>query len=126
MTEVTFPLGGYDATEVDVTTSGYTYQKYRQAVHIGDPFVEGARLRLASVDGTYRLPVSTGNAYRISDDDVDSDPEYYGFVRADSYWYIMRITNSSNTYRYFAGTSAYATGWTNRASHSYGYWDAIF
>lgn len=50
MVETTFPLGGNDATEADVTVDDYALQRYRIAVHLADPFVEAARLRLAFVD----------------------------------------------------------------------------
>jgi len=78
-------------------------------------------------DGTeaFRQDVEL-DVYHISDDDCSADPSYFGYVRDDGSWYILKMDEASNTYRYFAGTSAYATGWTNRAAHSYGYYDVIF
>jgi len=82
---------------------------------------------ITHANGTQGFRQKVGqDRYHISDDDNASDPEYYGFTRSDGYWYILKITNSSSTYRYFAGSSAYATGWTNRAAHDYDYWDVIF
>ena len=52
------PVGELDAGYVECTYNGETLQKARQAMFIADPLVASARLRLALVDGTYRLPVS--------------------------------------------------------------------
>ena len=56
------------------------------------------------------------NSYRISDIDDDATPNYYGFLKADGSWYILKETVSAgaNTYRYVAGSSGY--NWSNRAS----------
>lgn len=61
------------------------------------------------------------DGYKISDID---DAGYFGFVRQDGAWYIMREV--SGAWRYYAGASNYSTGWTNRASHSYDYFSTIF
>ena len=58
MAEVDFPSGDLDATVVHPVVEGYTLDKSRVAFHIADPYVLDARLRLASVGGVYRLPVS--------------------------------------------------------------------
>ena len=76
-----------------------------------------------------RLP-PTGllGEYYISDKDDDTTTKYYGFVRSDGAWYIMRETTDSGDqlYRYVAGSSAYTTAWTNRATQSYDYFYTIF
>lgn len=67
--------------------------------------------------------------YFVSDrDEAVSSPNYYGFIKKDGSWYIMRQTSSSGvyTYRYVKGSSDYATNWTNRASLSYDYFYNIF
>jgi len=63
--------------------------------------------------------------YSISEiDDVGAHPHYYGFTGKGGEWYIME--ENSGSYRYFSGASNFATGWTNRASHSYDYYENIF
>jgi hypothetical protein len=89
--------------------------------------------------GTVALKDTAGNkidpaekhptdGYKISQLD-DSTPAYYGFVNKDGNWFIMR-EESSGDYRYANDTStgvgSFATGWTNRAGHTYNYFDSIF
>lgn len=62
--------------------------------------------------------------YAISDKDDDSEPNYYGYVKSDGSWYIMKELSSS--YRYAAGTSGYTTAWTGRAALSYDYFYTTF
>jgi hypothetical protein len=61
--------------------------------------------------------------YKASDMD-DSDPSYFGFIKADGGWYILKIED--NTYRYIKGDDNYSTNWTNRASLSYQLFNLIF
>lgn len=63
MAEEVHPLGSEDATVVTPTIAGYLLRKFRTAIHIADPYVLNARLRLASVEGNYRLPVSLPDSY---------------------------------------------------------------
>lgn len=64
------------------------------------------------------------DGYRINQID-DSSPAYYGFVNKDGNWFIMKEDSSGN-YRYSKGGSSFSTNWTNRASLTYDYFDAIF
>lgn len=64
--------------------------------------------------------------YKVSDIDDASTTKYYGFLDKAGNWYIMRENTTANTYRYFAGSTNYATNWTNRASLSYDYFSSIF
>lgn len=57
MAEIDSPLGSEDATEVIPATREHP-ARHRVGHYLADPYVEAARLRLASVDGTYRLPTS--------------------------------------------------------------------
>ena len=70
--------------------------------------------------------VDSLDGYKVSDVDDDGSPNYYGFLRADGAWYIIKETLSAgaNTYRYVKGASGY--NWSNRASESYDTFDAIF
>lgn len=100
--------------------------------------VAGQALIYASYDGgTNFVPVrvdSTGNlvagnelsSYIASDIDIVADSKYYGFLRSDGYWYIMKEITSAGSYRFIKGTTGYTTNWTGRAGLSYGYFDAIF
>lgn len=65
-------------------------------------------------------------AYKLSDTDTGSDPKYYGYLKADGSWYIMKETVSAESFRYVAGTTGYSTSWTGRAGLTYNYFDAIF
>lgn len=64
------------------------------------------------------------DGYKISQLD-DSTPSYYGFIRKDGAWFIMK-EESNGDYRYTKGASSFSTNWTDRASLTYGYFDAIF
>lgn len=65
-------------------------------------------------------------SYSISDIEATSTYKYFGFERSDGYWYIMRKTLATKKFEYAAGTSAYATAWTNRASQSYASYSSTF
>lgn len=64
--------------------------------------------------------------YKISDIDDASNPKYYGFLKADGGWYILKEDTTNKTYRYAKGDSDYSTAWTNRASQTYNYFDVVF
>lgn len=64
--------------------------------------------------------------YHISDQDEATTTKYYGFITKDGHWYIMQNDTVAGTYRYARGVSAYTTGWSGRASLTYGYFDVIF
>jgi hypothetical protein len=57
--------------------------------------------------------------YAINDKEATATYKYFGFQRSDGYWYIMRKTIATNKFEYVAGTSAYSTAWSNRASQTY-------
>jgi hypothetical protein len=44
---------------------------------------------------------------------------YFGFVRGDGSWVIMRETTATQTFRYAVGKSDFETAFTNRATQSY-------
>lgn len=58
----------------------------------------------------------------------NSSPAYYGFVRADGYWYIQKAETVGNvtTYTFATGSSDYETNWTGRAGLTYGRYDTKF
>lgn len=87
-----------------------------------DVISQGGYDCLASYD-----PIGNVNAlkeYAISDTDDDAEPNYFGYIKADGAWYILK--EESNTYRYVAGSSAYTTAWAARTTQSYDYFNEIF
>lgn len=67
--------------------------------------------------------------YRISDRDSAGSGgfNYYGYLKTNGSYYIMRETLSTGAYRYIKGTSDYTTNWTNRASLiGYDYFNITF
>jgi len=44
---------------------------------------------------------------------------YYGFIRANGEWAIMRENTAQSEYRFSVGGSNYSTNWTNRTSLVY-------
>ena len=67
--------------------------------------------------------------YRISDrDNVGAGGfNYYGYMKKDGNFYIMRETIATGAYRYYKGTLGnYVTDWTARASQTYDYLNVIF
>lgn len=75
------------------------------------------------------LIIDTGkptDKYAISNIEDAGTYKYFGFEDKDGNWYILRKTVATNIFLYFHGASAYSTGWTNRASHSYDTYENIF
>ncbi len=64
--------------------------------------------------------------YAISDQDVTSDPQYYGYVSSGGAWYIEQVNNANGTFRYAIGTTDYTTNWTNHAALTYKRYDQLF
>lgn len=66
--------------------------------------------------------------YKVSDVDDAGTTKYYGFLRANGYWYILQENTAvaPKTYRYTSGLSGYTTSWTGRTGLTYGYFDATF
>jgi hypothetical protein len=77
------------------------------------------------IDPAEKKPTDGYNITEIDDSGVDI---YYGFVNKDGAWYIQKEL-STGAYRYIKGTSDFTnatTGWPNRTSLSYGYFNDIF
>ena len=86
--------------------------------------------------GTVAIKDSSGNpidpaekqptdGYEVSQVDDTSIPAYYGFVDKDGNWYIAK-EGAGGEYRYYAGSSDFATNWTNRSGLQYDYFNNIF
>ncbi len=76
----------------------------------------------AKIDPAIKQPT---DGYTLAQIDDGVSNTYYGYLNKDGAWYILREDTSSN-YRYTKGSSSFATNWTNRASLTYDYFDAIF
>ena len=65
--------------------------------------------------------------YQIAEQDTGST-QYYGYLRKDSYWYIMRVTRvgSVRSYRFVKGRSGFPAKFVARATLTYGYFDEVF
>ena len=70
------------------------------------------------------FPVADEGRWAISDLDTAGETQYFGYLDAHGFWYIMQLT--ATTARYCAGESGYATNWEGRAELSYGYFNTIF
>lgn len=69
------------------------------------------------------------SGYRISDRDNTGAGgfNYYGYMKTDGSFYIMREEIATGAYRYYQGAiGSYATDWTARASQTYNYFNVIF
>jgi hypothetical protein len=62
-------------------------------------------------------------SYSATDLDDTGSTKYYGFVRSNGAWYIMReeVVSSITQFRFASGTDNYVSSWTNRATLSYDY-----
>lgn len=65
--------------------------------------------------------------YQITEQDTGST-QYFGYLRKDSYWYIMKVTRvgSVRSYRFVKGSSNFSTKFGVRTTLSYDYFDEIF
>lgn len=88
--------------------------------------VDGAGVQV-QLDADGNLPIAASpstpakatDAYGISNIEDTGTYKYFGFEKSDGGWYIMRKTLADNTFLYYAASSDYSTGWTNRATHTY-------
>lgn len=113
------PLGSYPVRRRE-TASG---QIQVVALDIGDGATE------SPVTSSNPLPISVSGsdpleAYKISDLDEAAATKYYGFLKDDGAWYVLKLTSTAA--RYAKGASSYATNWSNRASLTYNYFDTEF
>ena len=65
--------------------------------------------------------------YRIADRDTGNGQyNYYGYLKVNGEYYIMREEVAVGAYRYTRGASGYPNIWTNRAGQSYDYLNVVF
>lgn len=78
-----------------------------------------------TIDPSEKHPTDGYNITEIDDSGLDT---YYGYVNKDGAWFIQKEL-STGAYRYIKGTSDFTnatTGWPNRTSLTYGYFNDIF
>jgi len=65
--------------------------------------------------------------FEISDEDMASDPSYFGYLAENGAWIIQKRTASTGTYRYVMGASGYVAAWAARADPAtvYNYYNAL-
>lgn len=66
--------------------------------------------------------------YQVANiDELDSSNHYYGFVHPSGKFYILWISGGglTSSHKYFTGTSAYTSAWTNRKKQQYKRFDQI-
>lgn len=71
------------------------------------------------------IPIERAD-YFEHDQDISGDPMYYGFMKSNGHWFIMKSNTAAGTFRYVAGITAYSDFWGNRASLSYSTIDEVF
>jgi len=58
--------------------------------------------------------------YAFSDlNESDVVYNYYGYLKSDGGWFILRLPKDNTEARYSSGLSDYTTSWTNRTSLTY-------
>ena len=63
--------------------------------------------------------------FEISDEDISSDPSYFGYISIFGSWIIQKRDAAAGTYRYYMGKTGYVAAWTGRAGLTYVYYDAL-
>lgn len=64
--------------------------------------------------------------YVVSDMDTANDTKYYGYLKSNGRFYVMREVSSTGEFRFYFGTSGYSTAWTGRAGLSYSLFSEAF
>lgn len=94
-------------------------------VKMEQPVIEAGDLYVA-VDDLEQYTLDKLDQYKLDDFDVSSNPLYCGYQDKSGNYYIKRINISTGAVDYTAGSSGYATAWTNRATESYDSFEATF
>lgn len=68
---------------------------------------------------------SPTDGYNISEID-DNIISYYGFIKGDDSWFIMRGDTNTGSFRYIKGKSDLPANWQNRENLKYDYFSKVF
>ena len=79
------------------------------------PLLHTENLEVSGSMEVTNFPDNPTTKYKASDIDDVGNPEYYGFLKNDGGWYILKITDGNNM-RYCKGDTDYSTNWNNRAT----------
>lgn len=63
--------------------------------------------------------------YEIANEDIASDPQYFGYLNTFGAWIIQKRDIAGGAYTYAQGASGYSTNWTGRAGLSYGAYSTL-
>ena len=99
-----------------------------QLTHNGDEYMAKGGTTVVGGGGGSGSSTSVLEQYSISDQDETTDTKYYGFLRTDGAWYILKIDESVSvpTYRYKRGSVDYISEWSNRSTLTYDYLNEVF
>jgi hypothetical protein len=75
------------------------------------------------IGGIGNLPTE---GYTISEIDDENIVTYYGFVKHDGAWFIMKEDAETNSYRYTRGGSNFSDNWGSRENLKYDYYYNLF
>lgn len=66
--------------------------------------------------------------YVVADEDLDADPQYFGYLAADGRWYIVRrkVETWGYSNKYIKGDDGYEANWTGRAGLTFSYFNYVF
>ena len=59
------------------------------------------------------------SSYEPTRTDDSTTTQYFGFIKTDGSWYIMKIDSTTGIIIYTNGTTDFTTNWTNRATLTY-------
>lgn len=78
-----------------------------------------------TADKTSSTPASSRDEYRISGIDNEAGG-YFGYIKEDGGWYIMKGDPSTRSFLYVKGNSKFPENWENRENLKYDYYNNIF
>lgn len=118
-TDEIIPLKAGDSSIDGLATQLYVWDTTGlEWVKMTQPIINTDTIEINN-DALEALVEDTLQQYFMDDFDVSGNPIYVGYQRKDGYYYIQRFNTSTGAVDYTAGTSAYSTAWTNRATESY-------
>ena len=71
------------------------------------------------------VTTSPTDEYKISGIDYDADG-YFGYIKKDGSWYIMKGDPGTKSFLYVKGTSKFPENWDNRQNLRYDYFHKVF
>ena len=102
------------------------FTKKAQASFFGSEPTGPSIIGLKNSAGDQIDPAEQGplDDYAITNIDDSGSPAYYGFVKKNGSWYIMR--QDSNEYFYAKGSADFTGSWNKRTTLTYDYFNIVF